>query len=113
MRLIHRSGIVIPRKAGAFECQPIAVQAEILKNRIKRIVVQDNGVIVEIYGQKPELIMVGGGSGLQGLKIKKPTGSTQSAVRTVFKLVGETQAPQATVITLFCDTTVTKNYLEH
>ena len=97
---------------GAFEAQPVSVQAEILKNRIKRIVVQDNGVVVEIYGRKPELIFMGNGSSeesnFQGQKLKNPphlamggleknSGINRSTVRTVFKLVGETGFEPATL----------------
>lgn len=90
---------------GAFETQPVSVQAEFLRNRIKRIVVQDDGVVVEIYGRKPELVLLGDGSSegldFQGQKLKSPphlamggfekkSGINRSTVRTVFKLVGET-----------------------
>ena len=82
---------------GAFDSQPVSVQAEILRLRVRRIVVQDNGVTVEIYGKKPEMLVVGG----SGSKIKNPTansllGSTRSGVRTVSKLVGVTGFEPAT-----------------
>jgi site-specific DNA recombinase len=88
---------------GAFEAQPVAVQAEVLRNRIKRIIVKTDGVVVEIYGRKPELVPVGDGSeealDFQAQKLKNPphlamggfekkSGINRSTVRTVFKLVG-------------------------
>jgi site-specific DNA recombinase len=74
-------------KNGAFDAQPVTVQAEILKNRVRRIVVKEDGVYVEIYGRKPELVIKSLG---QNEGIKKPAvlGSSRSGVRTVFNLVG-------------------------
>ncbi len=74
-------------KNGAFDSQPLAVQAEILKLRVRRIVVQDDGVTVEIYGRKPEVILLGSE---RSQKTKNPTGlgSPGSSVRTDSKLVG-------------------------
>ena len=46
-------------KNGAFDNQPLEVQAEILKFRVRRIVVQDDGVTFEIYGRKPEVMVFG------------------------------------------------------
>ena len=74
---------------GAFEAQPVAVQAEILKCRIRRIVVKPDGVYVEIYGRKPESVLRFAGEA----EIKSPTanplvGGTRSGNLTVSKLVG-------------------------
>ena len=44
-------------REGAFDAQPVGVQAEILKARIRRVVVRENGVYVEIFGKPPELIL--------------------------------------------------------
>lgn len=77
---------------GAFEEQPVAIQAEMLKCRIRRIIVKENGVYVEIFGRKPEpvLQMLGNGES----ETKNPTiaalGATRSENLTVFKLVGVT-----------------------
>lgn len=71
----------------AFDAQPISAQAEILKNRIRRIVVKSNGIYVEIYGKSPELIF----DFSEGLKNEHPTqtpAGSRSGVRTVFNLVG-------------------------
>ncbi len=76
-------------REGAFEIQPVSVQTEILRMRIRRIVVQDNGITVEIYGRKPELILMGSE---KGQKTKNPTlpGGTRSGVLTDSNLVGVT-----------------------
>lgn len=124
-------------REGAFDAQPLAVQAEILKSRVKRVLVKDNGVSVEIYGRRSDIISGFGGKsplggnhqmkldsftakedggaefrdevmenqlavgfdGHQGQKIKNPTGSMGSGVRTVFKLVGKTVVLQPIDIT--------------
>jgi hypothetical protein len=76
---------------GAFEAQPMAAQAEILKCRIRRMIVKNDGVYVEIFGRKPESVLrLLDGEGSSEIK-KHPTayplGGTRSGVRTVFKLV--------------------------
>jgi site-specific DNA recombinase len=89
-------------RAGAFDAQPVAAQAEILKGRIRRMIVRDGGVYVEIYGRAPEPIMRLAGDG--NSEIKNPTanpllGGTRSGVRTVSKLVGTTGCEPATLST--------------
>jgi hypothetical protein len=53
-------------------------------------VAQEKGVVVEIFGRKPEFLLTPDDG---GQKVKKPTVEilrfTRSGVRTVFKLVGE------------------------
>jgi site-specific DNA recombinase len=66
-------------REGAFDALPVSAQADILKSRIRRIVVRENGIYVEIFGAKTEL-----GPSPIG-KVSKP-GTTVSKVRTVFKL---------------------------
>lgn len=100
-------------KNGAFEAQDMSAQAEILRSRVRRIVIQENAAIVEIYGRKPELLFDGkmgiesnGGENKKGLisqssgllksstsksngeSFESLTGFSRSGVRTVFKLVG-------------------------
>ena len=74
-------------REGAFDAQPVAVQAEILKSRIRRIVVRENGVYVEVFGRTPEQVL----QRLGGIGEKEnPTGaprSNLSEIRTAFKLV--------------------------
>lgn len=41
-------------KTGAFDALPMSTQAEILKERIRRVVVQENGLYVEFFGKQPE-----------------------------------------------------------
>lgn len=43
-------------KDRAVEAQPVSVQAEILKNCIRRIVARENGIYVEIFERAPEVI---------------------------------------------------------
>jgi hypothetical protein len=45
-------------RESAFDAQPVAAQAEILKNRIRRISVRENGIYVEIYGRSPEPVLI-------------------------------------------------------
>ena len=73
-------------REGAFDNQPVAIQTEILRMRIRRIVVQESGVTVEIYGRKPELILLGSE---KDSKIKNGSrlGFTRSGVLTDSKLV--------------------------
>jgi DNA invertase Pin-like site-specific DNA recombinase len=55
----------------AFDKQPVAAQAEILKSRVKRLIVRDNGIIaVEIFGRKQETIMDLSGNGSYGINGK-------------------------------------------
>lgn len=65
---------------GAFEALSVAAQAEILKSRIRRIVVRENGVYIEIFGAKPEF-------GLGQFENGTLAGTRGSRVRTVFKMV--------------------------
>ena len=73
-------------KDGGFEAQPVSVQAEILKNCIRRIVVRENGIYVEIFGKAPEVIF-----GKLGESSKKndqnSSRSILSGVRPVSRLV--------------------------
>jgi len=74
-------------REGAFDALPVSAQAEILKNRVRRIVVREDGVFVEIYGRAPERILrlLDG-----GLKKEHPTQTperSRTGVRTVSKLV--------------------------
>ncbi len=65
---------------GAFEALSVAAQAEILRSRIRRIVVRENGVYIEIFGAKPECNLGHFGCGTNS--------ETQgSMVRTVSKMV--------------------------
>lgn len=86
-------------KNGAFEAQDMSAQAEILRSRVRRIVIQENAAIVEIYGRKPELLFDGklgvelnGGENKKGLISQSSsnslTGFRRSCVLTVYKLVG-------------------------
>ena len=43
-------------KTGAFDALPVSTQGEILKERIRRIVVQEKGLYVEFFGKKLEYI---------------------------------------------------------
>jgi site-specific DNA recombinase len=73
----------------AFKKQPAAVQAEILKKVVRRIVVKKEHTVVEFYGQAPSILetpMVHGE--LETQAIKNPTdGSGRSGVRSIFKVV--------------------------
>lgn len=85
----------------------MSAQAEILRSRVRRIVIQENAAIIEIYGRKPELLFDGkmgiessGGENKKGLisqsfgllksstSFESLTGFSRSGVRTVFKVVG-------------------------
>jgi len=73
-------------KNGAFDEQPVTVQAEILKNRIRKIVVRDGKVFVEVFGREPEYVLgtLSSESEKNGKDgIRKP----RSGVLTVSKLV--------------------------
>ena len=65
---------------GAFEALSVAAQAEILKSRIRRIVVRENGVYIEIFGAKPEF-------GLGQFESGTKSRTQGSRVRTAFKMV--------------------------
>jgi hypothetical protein len=74
-------------KNGAFDALPVAAQAEILKERVRRIVVRENGVYVEVFGKKPEPVLnllSGEGNGRQG---NSESRSNLSIIRTVSKVV--------------------------
>lgn len=78
-------------REGAFDSMSLAKQAEFLRGRIRKIIVKDGGVYVEVYGRKPERLfqVVGGESPILGIKKPDdPSGSTRSSVLTVSKLVG-------------------------
>lgn len=82
---------------GAFEAQPVAVQSEILKMRIRRIVMLETGVaMVEIYGRKPEMVLLGSEK-LQTQKNPTTLGCKWSGVLTDSNLVGQSCQP-----TRFC-----------
>lgn len=76
-------------KTGAFDALPVSTQAEILKERIRRIVVQEKGLYVEFFGQKLEYIsriLKGDGEKNELNAVR----STPSGVLPVFKLVQST-----------------------
>lgn len=85
----------------AFEAQPVSAQAEILKNRVRRIIVRDGGVYVQIYGGKPVSILQLDNefSEIKNPAAIPPSGSTRSGVLTVSKLVGATGFEPATSCT--------------
>jgi hypothetical protein len=86
-------------REGAFDSMSLAKQAEFLKCRIRKIIVKDGGVYVEVFGRKPERLLqvVGGESKILGIKKPDdPSGSTRLSVLTVFKLVGVTGFEPAT-----------------
>ena len=74
-----------------FEKQPVTVQAEILKEYIRRIVVKENVAIVEIYGKKREVIHLKNGNGNLNFGIGSEGSSgalrPRTSVRTDFELV--------------------------
>jgi site-specific DNA recombinase len=73
-----------------FEKQPLSVQAEILKDYIRRIVVKENVAIVEIYGKKREEIHlkdVNGNLSLVGSESGSGAIRPRTSVLTDFKLV--------------------------
>lgn len=74
-------------RENAFDSQSLAAQTEILKNRIRRIVVREDGVYVEYYCRQPELVW---SNPDDAQKIKNPTQTpegSRSGVRPVSKLV--------------------------
>lgn len=78
-------------REGAFDQMSLAKQSEFLKARVRKIIVKDGGVYVEVYGRNPERLLRLAGSEDQISGIKKPDGPlgiTRSSVLTVSKLVG-------------------------
>ena len=73
-------------KTGAFDALPVSTQGEILKERIRRIVVQEKGLYVEFFGQKLEYVsgILNGNGEKNDLNA---TRSTPSGVLPVFKMV--------------------------
>ena len=97
-------------KNGAFDSQPLSVQAEVLRLRVRRIVVQEDGVTVEIYGRKPEVLLLGSGrSPKTNTRPDALLGGTRSGVRTDSKLVGATGFEPAT----FCSRSKRATRLRH
>ncbi len=81
-------------RTGAFDALPVAAQSEILKDRVRRIVVRDNGIHVEIFcekrGSSQDLLGSSAGTNMDkegALNTRSPG----SGVRTVFKLVRPTR----------------------
>ena len=76
-------------KTGAFDALPVSTQGEILKERIRRIVVQEKGLYVEFFGQKLEYVsgILNGDGEKNELNAAR---STPSVVLPVFKLVQTT-----------------------
>lgn len=79
-------------KNGAFEALSVSAQAEILKERVRRIILRADGVFqVEIYGEKPGSMMGSLGeifaSSETGESPASKARSNLSGVRPVFKLV--------------------------
>ncbi len=76
---------------GAFDELTVSAQAEILKDRIRRLSVRANGVYVEVFGEKPEplLSLVGKNGEISKNENLTPlsTRSNGTGVRPVFKLV--------------------------
>ena len=83
----------------AFDTQPLSVQAEILRHRIRRLVVREGGIYVEVFGGKSEPSLLTLGNDIS--KIKNPTqdslAGSRSGVRPVFKLVDVTGIEPATL----------------
>jgi hypothetical protein len=79
--------------------QPTPKNTDILRDYIRKITIQENGVTVEVFGKKPELIMIPVGTG--NLPKKQPTelGHNRFLVRTDSKLVGATGFEPATPCT--------------
>jgi hypothetical protein len=79
-------------KNGAFEALSVSAQAEILKDRVRRIILREDGVFqVEIYGEKPGSVWDSKGktfdSSETGESPASKARSNLSGVRPVFKLV--------------------------
>lgn len=63
---------------GAFDAQPVSAQAEILRSHIRKIVVGENGVIVEVYAsRRPEQKL-----GSVDLGLVRKTGNLGGTVKT-------------------------------
>ena len=80
----------------AFDAQPVAAQAEILKSRVRRIKVRDGGVYVEIYGRDPQKILNLKEVGQKAENLTQAPAGSRSGVRTVFKLLEVTGIEPAT-----------------
>ena len=79
-----------------FQKQPISVQAEILNDVVKRIVVHSDKVVAEFYGSKPVRIPLSD-DGLLGKNKGEPVSAyLRSRVRPVFKVVDQTGIEPAT-----------------
>ncbi len=70
-----------------FDKQPISIQAEILKDVVRRIVVHSDKIVAEFYGAKPVQISLAGDGLLDKQKYEPASAALRSPVRTVFKLV--------------------------
>ncbi len=72
-------------KAEVSRTMPFSVRAEILKERIRRIVVQENGLYVEFFGKQPEYVsgIFDGYGKKENLSAAR---STPAGVLTTFKL---------------------------
>ena len=75
----------------AFDAQPVATQSEILKSRVRRIVVRENGVHVEILGRSPERSVLWSQSPDKTAPTVTPLAGSRSGVLTVSKLVEAVQ----------------------
>ena len=75
-------GLIKEFRDGAFDAQPVAAQSEILKSRVRKIVVRENGVHIEIFGENPGSFAAAGNDSTD-----TQARSTRSGVLTVSKLV--------------------------
>lgn len=80
----------------AFDAQPVAPQSEILKSRVRRIVIRENGVHVEILGRFPERSVLLSQSPDKKIPTAIPLAGSRSGVLTVSKLVEATGIEPAT-----------------
>lgn len=78
-----------------FDSQSGAVQAEVLREVVKRIVIYSDRVVAEFYGSKPMRVDFNDGF-LQSKNNKPVTDVRRSRVRTVFNLVDPTGVEPAT-----------------
>ena len=74
-------------RENAFDAQSLAAQSEILKNRIRKIVVRADGIYVEIYGREPQKILNLTTGGQKEKNLTQSPDGSRSGVRPVFKLV--------------------------
>lgn len=78
-------------KNGAFDALPIAAQSEILRQRVRRIIMREDGVFqVEIYGEKPNSNLTGVEGAFEphfSEETLKKSRSNLSGVLPTFKLV--------------------------